>query len=57
MRAALTSRKFLRALSTKELRARLNELFDAMDDIINGAVGLATALGVDAPADEADLSI
>ncbi len=59
MRAAFTSRKFIRTLSKKEARARMNELFDTIDDLVNGAVGLAEALAVDVPApeDEADLAI
>ena len=40
MRAAFTSRKFIRSLSKKQARARLNELFDVIDDLVNGAVGL-----------------
>ncbi len=59
MRAAFTSRKFIRTLSKKQARARLNELFDTIDDLVNGAVGLAEALADDAPAveNEADLAI
>ena len=59
MRAMFTSRQFLRAASKKEMRGRLTQLFDAMDDLVNGAVGLATALADDVPAvdDEADLAI
>ncbi len=57
MRAAFTSRKFIRTLSKKEARARMNDLFDVIDDLVNGAVGLAEALADDVPAAEADLSI
>lgn len=57
MRGLFTSRRFLRAASTGQMRENLTEMFDTMDMVLGAVVDLAAGLVVDQPEDEADLAI